>query len=304
MPPRSLKVRPELGPARSDRVLRRVLDGFLASAEPQTLIQGDPLELVRAYSRPEDQEVAGLVVAALAYGRVASIKNAARHVLSVLGSSPSSAIQDGTARDALRGFVYRFQRGDDLPRFLRAIAELLAEHQTIAAAFEAQLSDDDSDYAGALDRFVCALRLRLGPAPSRGLLFLLPRADGATGSAKRLFLYLRWMIRHSEIDLGTWTRLRPGVFDPSKLLIPLDTHIERIGRYIGLTNRQTPGLETAREITRSLARLRPADPLHYDMALCHLGISGSCPRRRVEKICRGCPIRGACRLGKPPSGWR
>jgi uncharacterized protein (TIGR02757 family) len=293
-----------LGRARSDAVLRRVLDAFLESLSPEKLIQGDPIELVRRYSSDADQEVAGLLVAALAYGRVASIKVAAERVLSLLGPTPSTAIQDAPTRERLGGFMYRFQRGDDLPRFLSAIAEVRDRHGSLAAAFATGLSKTDADYAGALDRFVLALRAAAGPSPSRGLLFLMPRADGATGSAKRLFLYLRWMVRESSIDLGTWNRLRPGVLDPAKLVIPLDTHIQRISGYIGLTDRQSPGLATAKEITHALARLRPDDPLHYEMALCHLGISGACPRRRDPECCHDCPIRGVCRLGAPPPGWR
>lgn len=304
MAPRSLKERPELARRRKDPVLRRVLDEFSASVDPERLIQGDPIELVRGYRSADDQEVAGLVVACLAYGRVASIKAAAGRVLSVLGPSPSQSIHDPEVRARLGGFVYRFQRGDDLPRFVGSMATLRARHGSLAAAFEAGLRADEEDYAAATDRFVLALRGVIEGPPTRGLLFLLPRADGATGSAKRLFLYLRWMIREGATDLGSWSRLRPGAFERAKLLIPLDTHIERIGRYIGLTDRQSSGLETARDITRALRRLRPDDPLHYDMALCHLGISGACPRQRDLSRCRDCPIRGVCRLGPTPRGWR
>jgi hypothetical protein len=104
-------------------------------------------------------------------------------------------------------------------------------------------------------------------------------------------------------DLGSWQALAPGELDPGKLIIPLDTHIERIGRYIGLTDRKSSGMKTARSITESLRRLRPEDPLAYDLALCHLGIGGSCPRKRDLTKCEGCPIRSLCRLGKTPKGW-
>jgi hypothetical protein len=154
-----------------------------------------------------------------------------------------------------------------------------------------------------MDRFTLVLRGAAGGALSPGLRFLLPRSDGA-GAAKRLCLYLRWMVRpRGAVDLGSWQALAPGRFDPARLIIPLDTHIGRIGRYIGLTDRASPGLSTARAITATLRRLRPADPLAYDMALCHLGISGSCPRRRDLVRCRGCPIRELCRLGRTPTGW-
>jgi uncharacterized protein (TIGR02757 family) len=112
------------------------------------------------------------------------------------------------------------------------------------------------------------------------------------------------MIRAADgVDLGAFHRFEPSL-SAAKLIIPLDTHIERIGRYLGLTDRKTGGLKTAIEITVSLSRLCPEDPLVYDLVLCHLGISGRCPKKRDLELCADCGIRSVCRLGKPPAGWR
>ncbi len=284
-------------------VLRRVLDRFLAEADLGARVARDPVSLVRAYADPADREVVGLVVASVAYGRASSIIDAARALLAPLGPRPARAIASPEVRASLEGFVYRFQRGLDFPEFFRAIAEVRAAHGSLAAAFVAELSSTPGDYIGTLDRWVLALRARAGAERSRGLRFLLPRADG-TGAAKRLCLYLRWMIRPDDgVDTGAWQALAPGRLSPRHLVMPVDTHIERIGRYVGLTDRRTGGLEMAREITASLAALRPEDPLAYDLALCHLGISGACRRRRELEACRRCPIRSVCRLGRPPRGW-
>jgi uncharacterized protein (TIGR02757 family) len=138
-----------------------------------------------------------------------------------------------------------------------------------------------------------------------GLRFLLPgSSEDGQGAIKRVALYLRWMIRPRDgVDLGAFRAFEPAL-TPAKLIIPLDTHIERIGRYLGLTDRKTGGLRTATEITAALARLCPEDPLVYDLALCHLGISGRCPKKRDVKICADCQIRSVCRLGETPRGWR
>jgi len=291
-----------LSKAVGDDALRAALDRFLDITDPAPLVLRDPVALVRGYADPHDQEVAGLLVAALAYGRASFIQVTARKALAHLGSRPARAVDSGDT-SGLSGFVYRFQKGDDLPRFLAAIAGLRKKHGSLAAAFASVVDPDDPDYAPALDRWSLALRAEVTGALSPGLKFLLPRA-GATGAAKRLCLYLRWMIRPSgPVDLGAWHQLAPDRLDPARLVIPLDTHIERIGRYIGLTDRASGGLETARDITARLSRLRPADPLAYDLALCHLGISGACPRKRDVVACRECPIRTICRLGKTPRGW-
>ncbi|HMA29731.1 MAG TPA: DUF2400 family protein, partial [Thermoanaerobaculia bacterium] len=107
-------------------------------------------------------------------------------------------------------------------------------------------------------------------APSRGLRFLLP--SPAAGSAcKRSHLFLRWMIRSEGFDLGLW---RGGRFTPARLLLPMDVHLHRISRRIGLTRRPTADLAASREATAWLRRISPADPVAYDWPLSRLGILG------------------------------
>jgi uncharacterized protein (TIGR02757 family) len=293
---------PVLGSKRTDAELRAVLDRFVKNADRGALVAGDPVELVRRYCDPHDQEVAGLLVAMLAYGRVASIKAKAAAALDLLGARPAATVDRGGAERALMGFVHRFQKGDDLSRFAHAVRAVRKEYGSLGAAFAGCVVADEAHYAAAMGRFIDRLMRPLGPKLSGGLRFLLPQPDGG-GAAKRLCLYLRWMVRPDDgIDLGAWRKLAKGV-DERKLIIPLDTHIERIARYLGLAERKSNDMKTALEITASLARLRPEDPLAYDIALCHLGISGRCPRKRDARVCFECPIREVCRLGREPKHW-
>jgi uncharacterized protein (TIGR02757 family) len=94
------------------------------------------------------------------------------------------------------------------------------------------------------------------------------------------------MVRTEDIDLGIWNKI-----PPSKLIIPLDTHISRIARCLGLTRRSSSDWKTAREITESLKQLDPADPLKYDFALCHHGISGMCSGEKSKDACPSCAIK-------------
>jgi uncharacterized protein (TIGR02757 family) len=287
-------------PRKPDAVLKRTLDRFVLASDKEALVRGDPVELVHRYSDPEDQEVAGLLVAMLAYGRVASIKAKASRALELLGKNPARAIADQKKTRALSGFIYRFQSGEDVPRFLGAIARVRQQYGSLASAFAAGTDARDPHYALAMDRFTARLTAAVDGPLTGGLRFLLPG-----GAAKRLALYLRWMVRDADgVDLGAFPALQPGGADKSKLIIPLDTHIERIGRYLGLTDRKGGGQKTAIDITTTLQRLCPADPLVYDLALCHLGISGLCPRRRDVELCADCQIKSVCRLGDRPSGWR
>jgi uncharacterized protein (TIGR02757 family) len=90
-------------------------------------------------------------------------------------------------------------------------------------------------------------------------------------------------VRDRDIDFGIWKGI-----PKNKLIIPLDTHIARISRCLGFTARKSQDWKTALEITSSLRKLDPEDPLKYDFALCHHGISGMCRGMREKEGCRGC----------------
>ncbi|MBI1884102.1 MAG: DUF2400 family protein [Chlamydiae bacterium] len=119
--------------------------------------------------------------------------------------------------------------------------------------------------------------------------FFLPNPkDGST--CKRLNLFLRWMVRGPDtIDLGLWREV-----SPSDLIIPLDTHVARISRYLGLSSSITYAWKVSCEITQNLKRLDSRDPIKYDFALCHLGISGDCPSRPDLDKCEPCMLRPIC----------
>ncbi|MEL7371117.1 MAG: DUF2400 family protein, partial [Myxococcota bacterium] len=141
------------------RGLKAELDRMLRSVDRVALVANDPIELVRAYEDPNDQEVAGLLVAMLAYGRVASIKSKAKQALAALAPSPAQAVEDGRRLRRLNGFVYRFQKNDDVPRFLRAIGRVRKQYGSLGHAFAAMTSSstDAATYVDAMDRFVSTI---------------------------------------------------------------------------------------------------------------------------------------------------
>src|SRR5262249_57723791 len=103
-----------------------------------------------------------------------------------------------------------------------------------------------------------------------GVGYFLPRPSG--GSAwKRLNLFLRWMVRRDEVDLGVWTHV-----PAAKLIVPLDTHVIRLGRCLRLTRYASPGWRMAADITAALRRLDPVDPIRFDFAICHVGMMNAC----------------------------
>jgi len=297
-----------ISPARA-ALLRPLLDGLDASLDRAARLAADPVELPRRYGDPADQEVAGLLAAALAYGRADLFKPILVRLLDQLGPSPARAVEAfARAPDAaaLAWFQYRFNRPPDLAALLAALGWLRSEHGSLGARF-ATLFGAAGGGPPALRPALAAFAAELRGAPPvgallrgrglRGLRHLLPDAAGP-GAAKRWNLYLRWMVRGPDaVDLGAWA----GV-PRAALVVPLDTHVMRVARCLGLTRRADPTWRTAEEITASLRRIDPDDPVRYDFALCHLGMSGACPARPRPETCAACPLLSACRRASAAGG--
>lgn len=259
------------------RELDRLYDSFNA---PDSAF--DPVQVVQKYPRVEDREIIGFIASAVAFGRVASVVNSTNAICAVLGKRPAAFLRkfDPKIHGApLRPLVHRWTRGEDFVAMLWILRTFIEEFGSLERAFVAGLSDDDVDVGPAIERFGTRARemdLRpvygkrgLTPSPSRpGVFYFFPRPS--TGSAcKRMNLYLRWMSRHDDVDPGGWTSV-----PPSKLVIPLDTHIIRVGRALKLTKYQSAGWKMAADITASLRKLDPQDPVKYDFSLCHLSMMG------------------------------
>lgn len=187
---------------------------------------------------------------------------------------------------ALQGFKHRWATGDDVAVLLAGAREVQRERGGLEDAF---LGHDEGgeDYtealAGLRGEIIAAGRAVTGLDAGAPLL-----PDPAAGSAaKRWHLMLRWFARRDEVDLGIWRRV-----DTGRLLMPLDTHIFRISRRLGLTRRRTAGLAAAREITARLRELDPVDPVRWDFALTRLGMLGGCGVN--DPRCVDCPLVGLC----------
>jgi uncharacterized protein (TIGR02757 family) len=273
----------------------------MATAPAGARVGFDPVRFPHRYSSQEDVEVAGLLAACLAYGRVDLFAAKIESLLGAMGSSPADFVGALTlprARSLLSGFTYRFNVGADLAVLLLGARKLLRRDGDLEASFVRALAGA-RDLHGTISAWTAALRdvplasIERALGPARGLDHLLPSPLGS-GAAKRLNLFLRWMVRGPDgVDFGIWK----GV-SPSSLLIPLDTHIGRIAKRLGLTRRNDLSWRTAEEVTASLRQVDPNDPVRFDFALCHYGMSGVCPTRAVPQNCARCLLRPACTVGR------
>ena len=256
----------------------------------------DPIQIVRRFTRPDDREVVGFIAASLAFGRVASVLQSIERVLAVMGPHPAAYVRAfRPSRDAasFRDVVHRWIRGRDVAALVWVLHQMLARFGSIEAFFLEGFDLAAPDVESAIDSFsrrALALDLAVvyGRVPKRpGVCYFFPRAAGGSG-CKRLNLFLRWMVRRDALDLGVWRRL-----PAAKLVVPLDTHVIRVGRCLKLTSYRSPGWRMARDITASLRRLDADDPVKYDFAICHIGMMNACGFGKAQKDSQ-CPLRGAC----------
>jgi uncharacterized protein (TIGR02757 family) len=258
----------------------------------------DPVHIVRRYASREDREIVGFCAAALAFGRVASVLQSVEALLRVMGPRPTAFVRgfDPAAHGpALAPLVHRWIRGRDLVALLIILQRMLREHGSIEGFFLAGDDANAPDVHAALDSFSTrALATDLTAAygrrrPARaGVAYFFPRPS-AGSACKRLNLFLRWMVRKDAIDMAVWTRVAP-----SRLVVPLDTHVIRLGRCLRLTRYTSPGWKLAAEITASLREMDAADPVRFDFSLCHVGMMNACGFGRPQRDSQ-CPLRGACR---------
>ena len=257
----------------------------------------DPIQIVRRFSRADDREIVGFIAAALAFGRVSSVLQSIERVLAVIGPAPAAYVRRFDPRrdgPAFAGIVHRWTREADIVAMLWLLRQMLDRGGSVEGFFLEGYDAGADDIADALDSFstramALDLKAAYGRVPKRpGVCYFFPRPS-AGSACKRLNLFLRWMVRNDALDLGIWTRV-----SAAKLIVPLDTHVIRVGRCLRLTAYTSPGWRMARDVTASLRRIDPLDPVKYDFSVCHLGMMNACGFSRPQADSQ-CPLRGVCR---------
>jgi len=241
------------------KVTKRQLEGLYRRYNRREYVSPDPLQFLYEYDDPADREVVGLVASSLAYGRVAQILRSVRDVLDRMGE-PHRFVVDSTParmRRAFEGFKHRFTTCDEIAAMLSGARRAIRRHGSLGRCFASHLSRGDESVLPALGGFTSEIGAgtSLVSEPPKG------------SACKRLNMYLRWMVRRDEVDPGGWR----GV-SSAKLIVPLDTHMHRISKELGLTKRRAADCRTACEITAAFRLFAPEDPVRYDFCLTRLGI--------------------------------
>jgi uncharacterized protein (TIGR02757 family) len=258
----------------------------------------DPLSVIRPFTHDvRSAEVLGILAATLAIGNTTAIRGALGRLLACAEGAPEVWLihtPRAERRRALASFRHRWIRGDQVEFLARVLTAYYADHDSLEEAFVAGTAS--GGFPGGLDALAQVLRgdgyrRAIGPPPP-GYRHLFPSPlEMPRSPCKRMTLFVRWMVRAGYPDFGVWHRVPTG-----ELCVPLDQHVHWIAYNLGLTSRRTRSWAAVEEVSETLRRIDPIDPIRFDFVLCHTGISGDCPKERDLAICGPCSVRPDCRL--------
>ncbi len=240
--------------------IKDLLDKLAKKYETKEFIKDDPIQFPHRYKNREDIEIAGFLASLFAYGRRELFIEKLNKLFSIMGKSPYSYILCGKFN--LEGLNYRFFKTTDIENFLKVLHTLYKNDGGLMGLFERGYR------SGNMMQYVCDyFYSHADESAGDGFYFGIPNpAKG--GAMKRMWMFLRWMVRKSEVDLGIWRFMQAA-----ELKIPMDTHVAKISRELGLLKRNANDSKSVDELSKILSEFSPNDPIKYDFALFGYGVN-------------------------------
>lgn len=245
-----------------------LLDEKVQLYNNSSFIAADPVCIPHRFTKLQDIEIAGFFAAIFAWGNRTTIINKTTALLELMDNSPHDFVMHAGARELkrLEGFRHRTFNSTDLLYCVEFFNMHYSANRSLETAFAKWMQQDDADVEQALTGFHHYF-FSLPHIPERTRKHI--ATPEKNSSCKRLNMFLRWMVRCDDkgVDFGAWKKIQP-----SQLICPLDVHVARVARNIGLLQRQQNDWTAAKELTANLRTLDAADPVKYDFALFGLGV--------------------------------
>lgn len=240
--------------------IKRLLDLEAEKRNCIDEVSSEKLDPILVAHRYKDSSIS-LICALFAYGNV-------KQIVKFLDSLDFSLLQksDEEIKKALKNHYYRFQKSEDIIALFIALKRV-NEKSTLEAIFKSGYEKDRSVVDG-INELIKNINQEYSHN-TQGYNFLISKVTTKTkgaGALKRWMMFLRWMVRHDNIDMGLWSEV-----NKADLIIPLDTHTFNVSKKLGLLNRKTYDLQAAIELTEVLRSFDESDPLKYDFALYRIG---------------------------------
>ncbi|MBC7775647.1 MAG: TIGR02757 family protein [Phycisphaerae bacterium] len=248
--------------------LKDRLDAAAARYNRPDFIAADPISIPHRFAKLQDREIMAFWAATLAWGQRKTIIQSANRLAELMDNAPHDFMLNHLEQDRahFESFKHRTFQATDTLWFLEFFQNYYQKNASLEMAFSQHLSADDLTVENALRGFH-DLFFDHPYAPERTRKHVATPARGST--CKRLNMFLRWMVRKDEagVDFGVWQKI-----SPAQLLIPLDVHVERVARHLGLLQRKQTDWQSVLELTDHLRTFDPADPVKYDFALFGMGV--------------------------------
>lgn len=221
-----------------------------------------------------NREFVAITAACFAYGNVKAIKSFLRNFFEYYGTDPLNVPEEP------KGLYYRFQSAADVHYYAHFMKRLYEKYGSVENIFAEKETLEEG-----IDHFYNVMNEMCSDA-GKGFFFLFP--NPRTSGAKRLRMFLRWMIRDDDIDFGLWKK-----FDNTELLMPIDTHILRFAKNTGIIKTDSASRKNLEDVSGFFRELSPDDPAKYDFALTRLGIVNDCMYGSCDK-CADCLHKKTC----------
>jgi len=239
------------------------IDNLVKQYETTDFIKDDPVQFCHNYKSKQDIEIAGFVASLLAYGNRKMFIKKLYELFDIAQNKPLDFVLNGDFA-LLKDFNYRFIKDVDIVEVFSIMRGLYAKDGGLEELFKYGYNQGrEKIFKTVVDYFYSRVKNQVG----QGFYHAIPNPENG-GAMKRMCMYLRWMIRKGPVDLGLW-----NFMPASELLIPLDVHVARISREMGLLTRKANDFKSVIELTEKLRAFDPNDPVKYDFAMFGYGVN-------------------------------
>ena len=242
-------------------ITKTELDELVTKYETVDFIKDDPVQFVHRFSDKKDVEIAGFIASLLAYGSRQQFIKKLNSLFEIVQNEPLNFVQNFEP-EIIGDFNYRFGKPNDFVEIFSILKELYNSSDGLEELFDHGFSQGKM-FETVVDYFYS----RVGEGAKQGFYQMIPNPHKG-GAMKRMCMFLRWMVRKSAVDVGIWKFMKPA-----DLYIPLDVHVGRVSRQMGLLTRKANDFKAVIELTHNLKILCPEDPIKYDFAMFGYGVN-------------------------------
>ena len=246
-------------------ISKEKLDKLVVKYETPEFIKDDPIQFIHRGKSNKDRELAGFIASLFAYGNRKMFIRTLDEIFNKSDNDIANYITNGDFNN-LKGIGYRFSKDYDIIPMFNILHKLYTESGGLEELFAYSFTPRGEKYDHFLEKVTDYFYALAPKNAGQGFYHMIPNPKKG-GAMKRMNMFLRWMVRKSSVDIGIWHFMKPA-----DLLIPLDVHVARQSREMGLLTRKSNDYEAVRELTNRLKEFCPEDPIKYDFAMFAFGV--------------------------------